>query len=142
MSPRLLADVLVVLHLLFILFVVLGGLLALRWPRLAWVHLPVAIYGVLIELVGWVCPLTPLENRLRLEAGQAGYAGGFVEHYIIPLVYPPGLTPAVQVVLGLLVLAINVGVYVLVIRKVRRRRAQGRGAPAPGGSGPPGEGRP
>jgi len=121
-SPRLLADLLVVLHLLFILFVVLGGLLVLRWPRLAWVHLPVATYGVLIEMVGWMCPLTPLENRLRLEAGQAGYAGGFVEHYIIPLVYPPGLTPALQMVLGVLVLAANAGFYVLVVRKTRRRR--------------------
>ncbi len=137
MSPRLLADVLVVLHLLFILFVVLGGLLVLRWPRLAWVHLPVATYGVLIEMVGWMCPLTPLENRLRLEAGQAGYAGGFVEHYIIPVVYPPGLTPALQMVLGLLVLAVNAGVYALAIRRRRRRRSRARAAARlRGGAGP------
>ena len=83
-----LADLVVVLHFLFVLFVVFGGLLALRWPKVVYLHLPVAIYGVLIEFVGWECPLTPLEKELRENAGQAGYEGGFVEHYILPVLYP------------------------------------------------------
>ncbi len=117
MLPRLLADLLVVLHFLFIVFVVLGGLLALRDRRLAWIHLPVAAWGVLIETVGWICPLTPLENRLRLAAGQQGYPGGFVEHYLLPIVYPGGLTREIQYLLGGAVLAINILVYALVLRR-------------------------
>ncbi|MDQ2669395.1 MAG: DUF2784 domain-containing protein, partial [Gemmatimonadota bacterium] len=93
---RVLADLVVGLHLAFVVFVVLGGLLVLRWPRLALVHLPVAVYGALIEWIGWVCPLTPLENMLRREAGGAGYEGGFVEHYIVPLLYPGQLPDAAQ----------------------------------------------
>src|ERR687896_2492334 len=102
-----LADLVVVLHFLFVVFVVFGGLLVLRWPRLAYVHLPVAAYGALIELVGWICPLTPLEKRLRERAGLEGYEGGFVEHYILPVLYPAGLSRDVQLVLGALVIAIN-----------------------------------
>lgn len=121
MLYRIGADLVVVVHFAFIAFVVLGGLLALRWPRVAWVHLPCALYGVLIEWVGWVCPLTPLENTLRDLAGQNGYAEGFVEHYLLPIIYPSGLTPSVQVVLGALVLGINVAIYAVVIRRVKRR---------------------
>lgn len=136
MSPRLLADLLVVLHLLFILFVVFGGLLVLRWRWVAWLHLPCAAWGALVEFTGWICPLTPLENRLRLEAGQAGYSGGFIDHYVIPLVYPPGLTPAWQVALGVAVLVINGALYGLLIRRLRRRRSgnrtSGSGAAGPG----------
>lgn len=121
MSPyRLAADLVVVTHLLFVLFVVLGGLLVLRWPRVAWVHLPVALYGALIELVGWVCPLTPLENDLRRSAGAAGYEGGFVEHYLLPVLYPATYTPTVQLALGLLVIAVNAAVYGLAWRRHRR----------------------
>jgi hypothetical protein len=127
MSARLLADVILVAHLLFILIVVLGGLLVLRWPRLAWLHVPCSVWGALIEFTGWICPLTPLENRLRLEAGQAGYSGGFIDHYIVPLVYPPGLTPQMQVVLGVAVLVINGGVYALLVRRWRRRRVTAGG---------------
>ncbi len=137
MSPRLLADLLVVLHLLFILFVVLGGLLVLRWPWLAWLHLPCAAWGAVVELTGRICPLTPLENRLRLEAGQAGYSGGFIDHYLIPVVYPPGLTPAWQVALGVGVLVINGVLYGLLIRRWRRRRAARQGARVDG-TGPEG----
>ena len=111
------ADLVVLLHFLFVLFVVFGGLLVLRWPKLAYVHLPVALYGMLIEFVGWVCPLTPLEKRLRESAGQQGYEGGFVEHYILPVLYPAGLTRGVQLVLGLVVIAVNVVIYWAIARR-------------------------
>ena len=109
-----LADLVVIVHGLFILFVVAGGLLVLRWPRVAWLHLPAAAWGVLIEWSGWICPLTPWENALRRAGGEAGYAGGFVEHYILPLLYPADLTREVQWVLGGGLLAFNVAVYLLV----------------------------
>lgn len=107
MLYRLAADVLVIVHLAFIIFVVVGGVLAWRWRRVAWVHLPAAAWGVLIELIGFVCPLTPLENRFRRLAGEVGYEGGFIEHYIIPVIYPAGLTTTIQVALGSLVLLVN-----------------------------------
>jgi hypothetical protein len=127
-SPSLLADLVVGLHLLFVAFVVLGGLLVLRWPRAAWIHLPAAVWGALIEFTGGVCPLTPLEQALRRRAGQVGYHGGFVEHYLLPVLYPAGLTRNVQVVLGALVIAANVTVYALALR--RRRSSPPRSAPA------------
>jgi hypothetical protein len=111
-----LADLVVLVHFAFVLFVVFGGLLALRWPKVAYVHLPIAVYGALIELVGWICPLTPLEKRLREGAGLQGYQGGFVEHYILPVLYPSGLTRNVQLVLGGLVIMLNLAVYALVLR--------------------------
>lgn len=117
-----LADLVVIAHGLFILFVVAGGLLVLRWPRVAWLHLPAAAWGVLIEACGWICPLTPLENALRHAAGEAGYGGGFVERYLLPLIYPAGLTPAVQRWLALAVLGINLAVYALAWARWRRRR--------------------
>lgn len=120
MSYAIAADLLVVLHLTFILFVAAGGLLAIRWPRLAWVHLPAALWGALIELGGWICPLTPLENSLRLRAGEAGYAGGFIEHYILPLVYPPGLTRDIQIGLGIAVLVVNGLAYTALILRLRQ----------------------
>jgi hypothetical protein len=116
-----LADVVLVLHFVFVLFVIFGGLLVLRWPKLAYVHLPVAAYGALIELVGWICPLTPLEKRLREQAGLEGYEGGFVEHYILPVLYPSGLNRGVQLVLGALVIGINLVIYGVIIRRRRRR---------------------
>lgn len=119
-SYRILADFVVGLHFLFVLFVVLGGLLVLRWPRLAYIHVPVAIYGALIELVGWTCPLTPLENSLRARAGEAGYQGSFVEHYILPVLYPSALTRGVQVALGLLVLGFNLVIYCYFLRRKAR----------------------
>jgi hypothetical protein len=105
------ADALVLLHLAFILFALLGGLLVHRWPRVAWLHVPAVAWGALIEFNHWICPLTPLEQRLRLAAGEGGYRGGFVEHYLLPLIYPDGLTPEVQIALGLSVLGVNVLVY-------------------------------
>jgi hypothetical protein len=120
---RLLADATLVLHLAFVLFVALGGLLVLRWPRLAWVHLPAAIWGGLIELTGWICPLTPLENMLRRLGGEAGYAGGFIDHYIIALIYPDGLTRSVQIALGATVFVVNTAIYVWVFHFRGRGRA-------------------
>lgn len=112
MLYRLAADLLVVVHLLFVVFVVAGGFLTWRWPRVAWVHIPCAVWGALIEFAGWICPLTPWENALRRAAGQEGYGGGFIEQYIIPVLYPGGaLTREIQIVLGTLVLAINVVAY-------------------------------
>ncbi len=126
MVYRVLADAVVVVHALFVVFVVLGGLAVLRWPRLAWAHLPAAAWGALIEFAGWICPLTPLEKRLRALAGEAAYEGGFIEHYLLPILYPPGLTRGTQVVLGLVVLAINLAVYgLLLYRWSARRRGTG-----------------
>jgi len=118
-----LADLVVLIHFLFVLFVILGGILVLRWPRLAYVHLPAAIWGVTIEFAGWICPLTPLEKRLRESAGLASYEGGFVEHYILPVLYPAALTRTVQVVLGILVIGINFAIYRRVIAHGRMSRA-------------------
>ncbi len=117
MLYRVLADALLIVHLLFILFVVLGGLLVLRDRRWAFLHLPAALWGAIIEFKGWICPLTPLENELRITGGQAGYAGGFIEHYLLPVVYPPGLTPQTQYLLGSLVLGINLVIYGLVAKR-------------------------
>jgi len=110
------ADVLVVLHLAFVIFVVTGGLLVLRWPRLAWVHVPVALWGAAIALVGWICPLTPLENWLRVRGGGSAYGTGFIEHYIMPVLYPVALTRGVQIGTGLFVLGLNALLYILAFR--------------------------
>jgi len=108
---RVLADLILALHLAFVLFVILGGLLALRWPRVAWVHVPVALYGALIEFAGFVCPLTPLENAMRHRGGEAGYQGDFIDHYITGTIYPQGLTRSAQLVLGAAVLVLNAAIY-------------------------------
>ena len=122
MVYRLFADVVVVIHALFVVFVVLGGLTVLRWPRLAWLHLPAAAWGALIEFAGLICPLTPFEKWLRERAGQAAYEGGFIQHYLLPVLYPPGLTRQTQVVLGLIVVAINLAVYGWLVRRWALRR--------------------
>ena len=106
-----LADLLVLAHLLFVAFVMAGGALLIRWPRLIWLHLPAAIWGAYIELAGGICPLTPLENQLRMQAGQDGYSGGFVDHYLLPILYPANLTLPVQQVLGGLVILVNLAIY-------------------------------
>jgi hypothetical protein len=114
---RILADLVVGLHFLFVLFVVAGGFLVLRWPKVAFVHLPAAVWGAAIEFAGWICPLTPLENSLRRQAGQSGYSTGFIEHYLLPVLYPSALTRDIQILLGVLVLAVNVAVYAYTIRR-------------------------
>jgi uncharacterized protein with PQ loop repeat len=122
MLPRIAADFLVLLHFSFIVFVLLGGLLVLKWRWLAYLHLPCAIWGVLIEFFGWICPLTPLENHFREKAGQTGYSGGFMEHYLLPLIYPVNLTHDLQIILGLLVLIVNLAIYGLVLFKHYQRK--------------------
>jgi len=111
MFYRALADLLVALHFAFVLFVILGGFLAHWRSRLAWLHIPAAVWGALIEFRGWICPLTPWEQQLRQRAGEAGYSGGFIEHYLLPVLYPAGLTPGIQRTLGLLVIGINAVAY-------------------------------
>jgi hypothetical protein len=118
---RILADGVVVLHALFVAFVVLGGFLALRRRAIAWLHVPAALWGALIEYAGWICPLTPLENLLRARAGSGGYSGGFVEHYVLRALYPGDLTPAVRWTLGSFVIVVNGVAYALLLRQSRRR---------------------
>lgn len=125
MIARLAADVLVAAHFAFIGFAFCGGLLALKWRRAAAFHLPCAAWGALVEFNGWMCPLTGLEQRLREAAGEAGYAGGFVDHYITPVVYPEGLTRSMQLGLGALVLAVNLAVYARVLAgRLGRKRGE------------------
>lgn len=109
--PAVLANLVVVFHFAFVLFVVLGGLLVLRWRWVAFLQVPAALWGAWIELTGWVCPLTPLEQSLRLKAGEQGYSGSFIEHYLLPLLYPSALTRNIQLFLGCLVLGLNLGIY-------------------------------
>lgn len=106
-----LADMVVLVHVAFVLFVVLGGVAALRWPRLAWLHIPAALWGIMIELGGGICPLTDLENLLRSMEGGTGYVVSFIEHYLEPILYPLGLTRRTQLVFGLSALIINMVVY-------------------------------
>jgi hypothetical protein len=122
MIYSLLADITVLLHLVFILFVVLGGLLVLKWRWMAWVHIPAAIWGALIELMGWICPLTPLENRFRSLAGESGYTGDFIGQYLLPIIYPGELTRELQLLLGTGVIVFNVVIYFFVIRKAIKQK--------------------
>ncbi|SEI55149.1 Protein of Unknown function [Azotobacter beijerinckii] len=119
MLYRLAADALLVAHLLFILFVLLGGLLLLRWRVLAQVHLPAMAWGAATEFFSLPCPLTGWENALRRAAGESGYDGSFIEHYLLPLIYPAGLTPGIQVWLGTLVLLVNALVYLWLLGRRR-----------------------
>lgn len=118
---RMAADALVLVHLGFILFVLLGGLLVLRWPRLVWLHMPAVAWGIVVECLHLGCPLTPWENQLRRAAGQAGYDGGFIEHYLIPLIYPAGLTPQIQLYLGAIVVLVNLSIYAWLIWRWRNK---------------------
>jgi hypothetical protein len=119
----LLADLLLLAHGTFVLFVVAGGLLVLRWPGVAWLHLPAALWGAGIEFTGRICPLTPLENAWRRAAGETSYQGGFIEHYVTAALYPSGLTRTIQLALGVLVVTLNGWVYWTLWR---RRRASAR----------------
>jgi uncharacterized protein DUF2784 len=122
MIDSLLADAVVLVHLGFIAFVMGGAILALRWRRAAWLHLPAAAWGAYVELAGRVCPLTPLELALRAKAGQAGYETSFIEHYLVPVIYPAELTPATQRGAGLFVVVVNLALYGLVLARARRTR--------------------
>lgn len=116
-----LADGVVVAHLAFVVFVVVGGFLALRWRGVVWLHVPCALWGAYVELAGEICPLTPLENRLRRLAGEGGYGGGFIERYLVPILYPGELTREIQIALGVGVIVLNVAVYAVLLRRMRRR---------------------
>ena len=123
MLSRAAADFVLLFHFAFVLFAVLGGLLVLRWPRLAWAHLPVAAWAALVEFAGWICPLTPFEVALREAGGEAGYAGGFIEHYIVALLYPEALTRETQLALGTALVVLNVVLYAMAVQSVRGKRA-------------------
>jgi len=125
MLARALADAVVVAHLAFILFVFVGGFWVLRRPAVAWLHLPALAWGIWVELAATVCPLTPLENLLRRAGGAEGYAGSFVDRYVVPVVYPPGLTPAMQALIGAALVALNAALYAYAWRRFRSRPASG-----------------
>jgi uncharacterized protein DUF2784 len=120
-SLGLAADAIVVLHVGFVVFVLLGGLLVLRWRRVIWLHLPAAAWGIAVEYGGWICPLTPLENELRQRSGATAYSGDFIEQYLVPLLYPAHLTRGAQAALGSLALVVNLIVYWRIIRGRRLR---------------------
>jgi len=124
MIERAAADIIVIVHFGFILFVGLGAFLTLRWKRAAWLHVPAALWGAAIEFRHGVCPLTPLEQRLRTAAGDTGYPGGFIEHYLLPIIYPSGLDEPVEYLLGALVLVINLAVYGWLLYRHRRGSAK------------------
>jgi hypothetical protein len=115
------ADLVLVVHLLFIVFVVGGVFLAWRWPRVVWVHLPAMVYGALIEFVGFTCPLTPLQDYLLRRGGETGYRGGFISHYLIQVIYPAGLTRGIQIGLGIFVVLVAVVGYGGYLRRLRVR---------------------
>jgi len=116
MTYRILAEIVLVLHFCFVIFLVLGGLFVLRWHRIAYLHLPAVVWGILIEFFWWACPLTTLENHLRGLGGEAGYATGFIDHYVSAILYMP-LTPQVRVLLGLMLIGINLLIYLHILRR-------------------------
>lgn len=120
MGYRALGDLVVALHGAFLLFVTVGALLVVRWPKLVPLHLGCVVWGAYVALAGKVCPLTPLENRFRRQAGEAGYEGGFIEHYLLPVIYPPGLTRELQLAIGVGVIALNLALYTLLWRRRTR----------------------
>jgi hypothetical protein len=124
MKWSLLADGLVVIHFAFTAFVIFGGFLTWQWPRLIFAHLPALAWGIWVEVSATVCPLTPLENHLRHLAGQSGYSGGFLAHYLTAVLYPPGLTWHIQWVLAGMLLALNAIAYARLIRRSGRQRTR------------------
>lgn len=127
MLYRIIADLIVVIHLCFILFVMLGGFFALRWKKAAVIHLLAVLWGIIVEIFGLICPLTPLENNLRILAGQEGYGGGFIEHYLIPVIYPASLTRSFQYFLAALVIAVNVCIYGWIFGKRMKKEKEKNG---------------
>jgi hypothetical protein len=121
MIYQIFADIVIIIHLLFILYVALGGLIVLRWNKTIFLHVPAALWGALIMFMGWICPLTYVENDLRKYAGQEVYSEGFIEHYIIPIIYPETLTREWQISVGIFVLLLNVIVYAVVVRRRFRK---------------------
>jgi hypothetical protein len=119
-----LADIVVLIHLSFVLFAVLGAVLIIRYRWVIWLHLPTVLWAVWIEMSGGICPLTPLENRLRLKAGLGGYQGDFVENYLLPVLYPAGLTRGIQILLGAIVLIINLTIYAYVWYSAKQKSKQ------------------
>ncbi len=117
---KILADAIVVIHVLFIIFVICGGLLVLRWPKMAIAHLPAVVWGAAVEIFGWICPLTPLENRFRDLAGETAYSGDFIGRYLLPVIYPENLTADIQYILGGLVITVNAVIYFIVVRRHRK----------------------
>lgn len=119
---RIIADITLMVHFLFIVYVLLGALLVLKWRKTIFIHLPVVLWGVLIEYIGWICPLTPLENYFRMKAAGVTYSGGFIAQYLFNLIYMPGLTKEIQILLGSIVLIVNVFIYSVVYRKTKKIR--------------------
>ncbi|MCC5789224.1 MAG: DUF2784 domain-containing protein [Opitutales bacterium] len=120
MWAHVLAQLVVGIHFLFILYALLGALVVWRWPKTVWLHVPVFLWAGLIIMGGWICPLTPLEITLREKAGQEGYDTGFIEHYLFRVIYPEGLTRGMQVVLGLAVFALNAAIYGTLLDRWRK----------------------
>ncbi len=121
MIYRLLADLVVLIHFLFILFALFGGLLALWRSLVLWLHIPALGWGLIVEFANLLCPLTPLENKLSIAGGESGYSGGFIEHYLVPVIYPPGLTPEIQLMLGIIVITVNAAIYAFVLYRWHRK---------------------
>ncbi len=118
-----LADITLIIHLVFIVFAIFGAFLVLKWKYVAWVHVPAFLWAALIELCGWICPLTPLEQWFRIKSGGASYQAGFIEHYLLPLIYPGMLTRSIQIVLGLLVLCLNLMIYTWIMIRITKKKA-------------------
>ena len=116
----LIADILVILHFIFILFTIFGGFLVFKWKKISYIHITAVIWAVLIEIKGWICPLTPLEQKFRDLSGYGGYKESFIEHYIEPLIYPQGLTKDISYILAILLIAINIAIYLALIYRKRR----------------------
>ena len=114
-----LADLVLLIHLAFVVFVLCGGLLVLKWPWIAWLHLPAAAWGAVVEFTGWICPLTPLENWLRVQGGEAGYEDDFTTRYLLPILYPGDLTRDIQLLLGTVVIMLNAAVYWWLWRRIQ-----------------------
>ena len=123
---RLLADLVLILHLAFVVFVLCGGLLVLKWRWIAWLHLPAAFWGAVVEFTGWICPLTPLENWLRAQGGEVTYRSDFIAHYLLPVLYLDNLTRGIQLLLGTMVIVLNVAVYWWLWQRQSRGAARNR----------------